>query len=100
MLKPLTDRVLVEPYTTPEATESGLVLVRDYAPEHSGTVVAIPERIGTDCPECGARVFVAPAVKVGDFVAFGHDAGQEIRVDGTRYLLMREQDISAIFESV
>lgn len=100
MLKPLTDRVLIEPYAAPDETDSGLALVRAYAPENSGTVVAVPERIGTDCPECGARVFVSPAVKVGDFVAFGYDAGQEIRVDGTRYLLVREQDISAIFESV
>ena len=95
-LTPLTDRILVKPEEADNTTASGLVLIRDYAPENVGTVVAIPERAGHDCPECGTRVFTPPSVKVGDTVLFGYDAGQEITLDEARYFLIRDADLIAV----
>ena len=97
MLTPLTDRILIKPDVPEDVTDSGLVMVRDYTPENSGTVVAVPERSGHLCPECGAKVFAPPSVKVGDTVLFGYDAGQEIRMDETRYLLIRDADLIAVW---
>lgn len=99
MLIPLTDRILIKPDVAPTQTESGLHLVQDAPPENSGVVVAVPERCGTDCPECGHKVFHPPSVKVGDLVLFGYDAGQEIRVDEDRYLLIRDVDLIAVLET-
>lgn len=99
MLKPLTDRILIKPDTMPDTTDSGLVLVRDYTPENSGTVVAIPERARATCAECSASVFVEPSVKVGDTVLFGYDAGQEVAIDSERYLLIRDTDLIAVLET-
>ena len=96
MLTPLTDRILIAPETLSDTTDSGRVMVRDYTPENTGTVVAVPERCGHLCPECGCKVFKTPSVKVGDTVLFGYDAGQEIRIDDTRYLLIRDADLIAV----
>lgn len=41
-----------------------------------------------------------PSVKVGDIVVFSVKSGQEIQVDGTRYLIMRESDLLAVLEGV
>ena len=100
MLKPLGDRVLIKPDTLPEQTDSGLHLVRDWNPEITGEVVAVPERVDAHCPDCGSRVFLVPQVKTGDTVVFSWQTpGQEVREDGDRYLLMRESDILAVLES-
>lgn len=96
MLKPLADRVLIKPDEAATMTESGIHLVPTHAPEYSGTVVAIPERCSTHCPECGGAVFHVPSVQVGDTVLFGADAGQEIWIDAERYLLIRDTDLSAV----
>ena len=100
MLMPLTDRVLIKPDDPPTETASGLVMVRDYTPENSGTVIAVPSRVSSHCPDCGATIFVTPDVKVGDTVLFGYDAGQQVSIDDERYLLIRHQDLSAILEPV
>lgn len=99
MLTPLTDRVLIKPDVAPDVTDSGLHLVQDAPPENAGVVVAVPERCGTDCPECGCKVFHQPSVKVGDTVIFGYDAGQEVRIDDERYLLIRDEDLIAVLET-
>lgn len=98
MLTPLTDRILIQPDDPPDTTESGLVLVQDAPPENVGTVVAVPGRCSTLCPECGTKVFAVPSVKVGDTVLFGYDAGQEVRIDDVRYLLIRDADLIAVLE--
>jgi chaperonin GroES len=97
-LQPLGDRVLIKPDIPPDMTESGLHLVRDWKPENSGEIVAVPERMDCLCPECGTRVFHVPSVKVGDVVVFSWTSGQEIAVDGDKYLLMRESDLLAVLE--
>jgi chaperonin GroES len=86
-IKPLADRVLVEPAAAEEKTASGLY-IPDTAKEkpQKGTVVAV-----------GSGKKDEPlTVKVGDTVLYGKYAGTELSVDGQDYLIMREADIFAI----
>lgn len=86
-IKPLADRVLVEPAAAETKTASGLI-IPDNAKEkpQKGTVVAI----GTGTKD------EPLTVKVGDTVLYGKYAGTELKLEGTDYLMMRESDILAI----
>lgn len=86
-IKPLADRVLVEPVQAEEKTASGII-IPDTAKEKpsKGKVIAIGK--GTKDEEM--------QVKVGDVVLYGKYAGSEITVDGKDYLMMRQSDILAI----
>ncbi|GAA5028132.1 10 kDa chaperonin [Marivirga lumbricoides] len=86
-IKPLADRVLVEPAAAEEKTASGII-IPDTAKEkpQRGNVVAV----GTGKPD------EPITVKVGDSVLYGKYAGTEITVEGKEYLIMRESDIFAI----
>lgn len=86
-IKPLADRVLVEPAAAEAKTASGII-IPDTAKEkpQKGKVVA-----------AGAGKKEEPmTVKVGDTVLYGKYSGTEITVDGKDYLMMRESDILAI----
>lgn len=86
-IKPLADRVLIEPAQAEEKTAGGII-IPDTAKEkpQKGTVVAI-----------GPGKKDEPlTVKVGDEVLYGKYAGTEITIDGTNYLIMRESDIVAV----
>ncbi len=86
-IKPLADRVLVEPAAAEEKTAGG-IYIPDTAKEkpQRGTVVAVGP--GTkDEPT---------TVKAGDTVLYGKYSGTELQVDGKDYLMMRESDILAI----
>ena len=86
-IKPLADRVLVQP-STPETVTKGGIIIPDTAKEkkQKGIVVA-----------AGPGKKDEPVtVKVGDSVLYGKYAGTEITVDGQEYLIMREADIFAI----
>lgn len=86
-IKPLADRVLIEPLAAETTTASGII-IPDSAKEkpQKGTVVAVGN--GTkDEPM---------TVKVGDTVLYGKYAGTELKLNGTDYLIMRESDIFAI----
>jgi chaperonin GroES len=98
MLHPLTNNILIRPEKAPDKTESGLHLVDHWASENMGEVVALPERVDAYCPDCGTRVFAAPSVKVGDTVIFPLEAGQELTVNGERFLLMKDADLLAVVE--
>ena len=90
-LKPLDDRVVVEPLSAEETTAGGIVLP-DSAKEkpQRGTVLAIgPGRL----LDSGERS--APSVKVGDEVLFSKYGGTEIEVDGKEIKILRESDILA-----
>ena|ERR1051326_5147683 len=100
MLKPLTDRILIKPDVPSDTTDSGLVMVREWTPEYTGVVVALPDKVRATCPDCGALCVRDPSVRVGDTVAFAYDAGQELTLDGDRYLLIRDADLVAVLESV
>ncbi len=86
-VKPLSDRVLVEPNPAEEKTAGGL-FIPDTAKEKplAGKVVAV----GPGTAE------VTMEVKVGDQVLYGKYSGTEINVDGKDYLIMRQNDILAI----
>jgi chaperonin GroES len=86
-IKPLADRVLIEPMQAETKTASGII-IPDNAKEkpQKGKVVAVGN--GTkDEPM---------TVKVGNTVLYGKFAGTELKLEGTDYLIMRESDILAI----
>ncbi len=86
-IKPLADRVLVEPAPAEEKTSGGII-IPDTAKEkpQMGTIVAVGD--GTkDNPI---------TVKVGDKVLYGKYAGTELTFEGNNYLIMRESDIYAV----
>ncbi|MES2730438.1 MAG: co-chaperone GroES [Bacteroidota bacterium] len=91
-IKPLADRVLVEPAAAEERTASGII-IPDTAKEkpQRGQVVAVGEG---KVAENGN--VVKPQLKVGDTVLYGKYSGTEITVEGKDYLIMRESDIFAV----
>ena len=91
-LKPLGDRLVIEPATREEMTASGIVLP-DTAKEkpHRGTVVAAGEGRRDDD---GDRIPMD--VKVGDEVLFAKYAGTEFKLDDKEYLILAEKDVLAV----
>ena len=86
-IKPLADRVLIEPAAAETKTSSGII-IPDSAKEkpQKGTVVAV-----------GKGTKENPiTVKVGDQVLYGKYAGTELQHEGSDYLIMKESDILAI----
>lgn len=86
-IKPLSDRVLIQPNPAMEKTAGGL-FIPETAKEKplAGKVVAV----GPGTSE------VKMEVKVGDEVLYGKYAGTEINVEETDYIIMRQSDILAI----
>lgn len=86
-IKPLADRVLIEPAAAEEKTIGGII-IPDTAKEKplQGKVVATGN--GTKGEEM--------VVKEGDTVLYGKYAGTELEYDGKKYLVMRQSDILAI----
>ena len=92
-IKPLGDRVLVEPLEAEEVSRGGIVLP-DTAKEKpaEGKVVAVGEGKKTD----DGRV-VPLSIAVGDKVLYGKYGGNEVSTnDGKDYLVIREDDIFAV----
>ena len=86
-IKPLADRVLIEPAAAEDKTIGGIIMP-DTAKEQplQGKVVATGN--GTKDEEM--------VVKEGDTVLYGKYAGTELEYDGVKYLIMRQSDILAI----
>lgn len=86
-IKPLADRVLVQPANAEQKTTSGII-IPDTAKEkpQRGVVVAVGE----------GKKDEPMTVKVGDTVLYGKYSGTEISFEGVDYLIMREADILAI----
>ena len=86
-IKPLADRVLIEPVAAETQTASG-IFIPDTAKEkpQKGKVIAV----GNGTKD------VTMTVKVGDTVLYGKYAGTELKLEGADYLIMREDDILAI----
>jgi len=87
MIKPLADRVLIEPIAAETKTASGII-IPDSAKEkpQQGIVVALGKGL-KDQPM---------TVKKGDKVLYAKYAGSELSFDGKDYLIMRESDILAV----
>jgi chaperonin GroES len=93
-LRPLGDRVWVEPIEREETTASGIVLPETAKEKPmEGRVLAVGPGARNDS---GERIPLD--VKVGDRVLFAKYAGTEIKQNGTRHLIMRESDLLAIVE--
>ena len=90
--RPLHDRVLVRRVEAEEKTAGGII-IPDSAKEkpQQGKVVAVgagkPDKDGKKTPL---------DVKSGDTILFGKYSGQEIKVDGREYLIMREDEVLAV----
>lgn len=92
-LKPLDDRVVVQPTEAEEVTAGGIVLP-DSAREkpQRGTVVAIGPGKLLDSGKRGEM-----DVKGGDEVVYGKYSGTEVEVSGETYVILRESDILAVW---
>ena len=89
-IKPLTDRVLIEPISVEDKTASGIILpdTADKEKSEQGKVVAV----GPGKPD------KPMSVKKGDVVLFTKYGPSEIKIDDKEYLIAREEDILAILE--
>jgi chaperonin GroES len=93
-LKPLGDRLVVEPMEQEEMTASGIVLPETAKEKpQKGNVLSVGPGARD---EDGKRV--AMDVTVGDVVLFAKYAGTEIKMDGKKLLILRESDVLAILE--
>lgn len=88
-LKPLADRVIIQPTAAEEVTSSGII-IPDSAKEKplKGTVLAVGN--GTKDEEM--------VLKEGDVVLYGKYAGTEIEFNGDKVLVMRQNEVLAIIE--
>ena len=86
-IKPLADRVLVNPAPAEEVTVAGII-IPDSAKEKPLKGVVLAAGNGTKDEEM--------VVKEGDTVLYGKYAGTEIEFEGNKYLIMRQSDILAI----
>ncbi|MDK2972326.1 MAG: chaperonin GroES [Candidatus Sumerlaeota bacterium] len=92
-LKPLHDRVVIERLEDTEQKSSGGIIIPDTAKEkpQRGKVVAVGDGAFNDKGERNKM-----DLKVGDEVLFGKYAGNEVKIEGTEYLIMRENEILAV----
>ena len=86
-IRPLADRVVIEPTLTEKKTASRII-IPDTAKEKSqkSTVVAVSPGTKDN----------AVTLKVGDAVIYGKYAGTEFHLDGKDYMIMRESDVIAV----
>lgn len=86
-IKPLSDRVVIEPMAAETTTASGLI-IPDTAKEkpQKGIVKAVGN---------GKKDYTM-TVKVGDTVLYGKYSGTELKYEGKDYLIMKEEEIYAI----
>jgi chaperonin GroES len=94
-LKPLGGRVIVEPIEQEEMTAGGIILpeTAKEKPQEGKILAAGPG----DRDEDGERIPME--VQVGDKVLYAKYAGTEVKVDGKKLLILKENDILAVVES-
>ncbi len=90
-LKPLDDRVVVEPTDADERTAGGILLpdTAKQKPQQGKVIAAGPGKLTDE----GKRI--ALGVKIGDTVLYGKYAGSDVEVNGTEFKILRESDILA-----
>jgi chaperonin GroES len=93
-LKPLADRIVVEPIEQEDVTAGGIILpeTAKEKPQQGTVIAAGPGRVDED----GNRV--AMELKVGDRVLYAKYSGTEIKLNSKKVLILRESDILAIVE--
>jgi chaperonin GroES len=94
-IRPLNDRILLKRLEAEQKTSGG-ILIPDNAKEKpvEGKVIAVGNG---KVLENGARQ--TPAIKAGDKVLFGKWSGNEVKIDGEEYLLIKEEEILAVIEA-
>ena len=94
-LKPLGDRVVVEPLEQEEKTAAGIILPETAKEKpQEGKVIAVgPGKLD----ESGKKRFPMD-VKVGDTVLFAKYAGTEVKLEDKKFLILRESDLMAVVE--
>ena len=93
-IRPLQDRVIVKRMEE-ETTSAGGILIPDSATEKpsKGEVVAVDKGLVLDNGE------IRPLdLKIGDTVLFGKYSGTEVKIDGEELLVMKEDDVMAVFD--
>lgn len=92
-LRPLGDRVIVQRLENERQTASGIVIPESASEKpDQGTVVAVgPGKRADD------GSIMPLELKVGDKVLFGKYAGQSVKVDGEEVLVIREEEVLAVF---
>ena len=94
-IRPLNDRIVVKRIDEQETTRNG-IFIPDSAKEkpQQGEVMAVGK---------GKRLedgtVVAPDVTVGDRILFGKYSGNEIKLDGVEYIIMREDDVLGVLDA-
>ncbi len=90
-LKPLDDRVVVEPTEAEEKTAGGILLpdTAKQKPQQGKVIAAGPGKLDDN----GNRI--ALAVKIGDVVLYGKYSGSDVEVNGKDFKILRESDILA-----
>jgi len=94
-VRPLADRILVRRIEEKETVRGGII-IPDTAKEkpQEGEVVAVgPGRLTED----GKRI--TPDVKKGDRVLIGKYSGTDVKIDGTEYTILREDDVLGVLSS-
>ncbi len=93
-IKPLHDRVLVEPLDAEEKTAGGII-IPDTAKEKpmEGKIVAV----GSGAKDDDGKVTPLDVAK-GDRILYGKWSGTEVKVEGDDYLIMKESDIMGVIE--
>ena len=91
-IKPLADRVLIEPVDAETKTQGG-IFIPDNAKEKpmQGIVKAVGAGRRSDKGE-----IIAMELKAGDKVLYGKYSGTEVSVDGKNYLIVKESDVLAV----
>jgi chaperonin GroES len=93
-VRPLHDRLIVERLEEP-APPPGAIIIPDSAREKPQRGKVLAAGLGVTRKN-GARIPLD--VQAGDTVLFGKFAGQEVRLDGVEYLIMKEDDVLAVQE--
>ncbi len=93
--RPLYDRILVERVESEEVTKGGIILP-DTAKEkpQQGKIIAVGSGKRTEDGK-----IIPLELKAGDTILFGKYSGSEIKIEGTQYLIMKEDDVLGLVES-
>lgn len=92
-LRPLADRVVIKSLEVEETTKSGLILTGSAKEKpQMAEVVAVGPGGAVDGKE------ITMYVKTGDKVIYSKYAGNEVKVDGEEYIIVRQNDILAVVE--
>lgn len=94
-LRPLHDRLIVQRLDDESTQRIGTIVIPDSAKEKPQRGMVLAAGLGKSNDE-GERLPMD--VKAGDTIVFGKFSGQEVRVDGVDYLIMKEDDVLAIQE--